>query len=230
MLLDRGPALAPLPPSALRSRLLRQAIGDAVQPAAHRFGATQRSRFAAEDEKDGLKSILGVVGIVQDTLTDAQHHRSMPPHQRRESVLIAPGGEALDQFAVRQAFRPRGGREGTKILPQQMGRFARHDRTSSAGRWIALFSYCPKGWGAADFFSAGGSSGWGETMPVLPSRERRGGGTGRPTAHRIGSVSGPGGSGRRGLFGPEHRVPLRATGRIVQDHAACQTSPLRIKS
>jgi hypothetical protein len=105
-----------------------------VEPAAHRVGALQGSRFATKNEKDSLKRILGGVGIVQDALADAQHHRPMSPHQRREGVLIAPGGEALDQLSIRQTIRPRGGRQTAEMFRQQLGRFARHDCTSSAGR------------------------------------------------------------------------------------------------
>jgi hypothetical protein len=143
--LDRGLDLVPPLPGELHPRLERQTKGDAVQEAAHRFDAEQRSGPPAEDKEGRLENVLGVVDIMQDAAADVQHHRPMPPYQGREGVLIAPGGEALEQFAIRQTIRPRGGRECVKMLGQEVSRFVCHDRTSKQEHSIAPFHSAPRG-------------------------------------------------------------------------------------
>src|SRR5262249_57789946 len=64
-----------------------------------------RGRAAEEDEEGGLKSVLGGVGVAQQPATDAQHHRAVPAHQRRERRLVALAGEAAQQLAVAGAVR-----------------------------------------------------------------------------------------------------------------------------
>jgi hypothetical protein len=40
--------------------------------------------------------------IIQNVLTNAQHHRAMPVHQRGKSRLILPADELAQQLAVAQ--------------------------------------------------------------------------------------------------------------------------------
>jgi hypothetical protein len=67
---------------------------------------TSGLRLAGEHEKRGLKSIFGIMPVVQDMPADAEHERPMPPHERLERRRIAPRREMLEELIVRQMFRP----------------------------------------------------------------------------------------------------------------------------
>jgi len=47
--------------------------------------------------------------IVQNAPANTQHHRAVPPHQRRKGIFIALTTEALDQRSIRQVVNARGG-------------------------------------------------------------------------------------------------------------------------
>jgi hypothetical protein len=79
--------------------------GDTMKPARDGIGLADRLGPAGEDEERGLKGVLGVVRIAKDLLADAQHHWSVPFHQRREGRLISTvprRQETLDELAVGQ--------------------------------------------------------------------------------------------------------------------------------
>src|SRR5438132_1308122 len=78
----------------------RDAEGHAAQPAGQRLAAADRNRLAGQHQEGRLKGVLGQVVIRQDAATDAEHERPVPPHQRRERLGVAAGGEALEQPAV----------------------------------------------------------------------------------------------------------------------------------
>ena len=60
---------------------------DPEEPARDRTAPTDRPGPVGQDEKHGLKGILGLVRIVENALTDAAHHRPMPGHQLLEGRL-----------------------------------------------------------------------------------------------------------------------------------------------
>jgi hypothetical protein len=60
-----------------------------------------QGRGTAEEDKEGrLEGVLDVVGVVEQSATHSQHHRPMTAHQRCERLLLAPGREPCQQFAV----------------------------------------------------------------------------------------------------------------------------------
>ncbi len=78
----------------------RDPKGHAVQPARQRVAPPDRSGRPGQDEERGLESVLGLVMIAQDRLTDPTDHGPVPFHQRRERQLVSPGCEHLQQVPV----------------------------------------------------------------------------------------------------------------------------------
>ncbi len=64
-------------------------MGDAMQPAAQGVGDVQRAGLAGQDEERGLKGILGVVLVAQDSKARGCDHRAMSRHQAREGRSVA---------------------------------------------------------------------------------------------------------------------------------------------
>ena len=67
-----------------------------MQPGTQPLGLPQRIGLAGQHEERRLESVLGVVGIAEHSLTDAQHHRPMPRHQRGEGPFGLLGPVARD--------------------------------------------------------------------------------------------------------------------------------------
>ncbi len=79
-------------------RLGRDPQRDAVQPAPDRLAAADRTSLTGQDQERRLRCILGVVLVVEYLPADAQDHRSVAIHQRREgclSRLVPLLGESL---------------------------------------------------------------------------------------------------------------------------------------
>jgi hypothetical protein len=81
-----------------------------VQPGTERFGHPQGLGLLDQDRKRGLDRILHVVRIRQAGPADPPDQRQVPLEQRGERQLgdfACPGGEKLEQLAVRQpSHRP----------------------------------------------------------------------------------------------------------------------------
>jgi hypothetical protein len=91
----RGP-----PTLAPGQGLARQAVGDAVQPAADRLAASDRRGLARQDQEGGLEGVLGIVGVAEDAAADAEHHRPVAADEGLERRFVARHGEALEQVGV----------------------------------------------------------------------------------------------------------------------------------
>ena len=76
---------------------------DVIQPAAQHDAAADRAGLLDQDQEGGLEGVLGVVGVAQDAVADAQDHRSVPRHQRLEGRGIAPMDEPLEELGVGKA-------------------------------------------------------------------------------------------------------------------------------
>src|SRR5262249_7874232 len=87
-----------------------------------------RVRLPDEDEEGGLEGVLGGVPVAQDAAADAQHHRAVAAHQRRERGRLAPRHETNEQLAVAQA-RPAAPQHG----PAQVLDDGRHAIRPPAG-------------------------------------------------------------------------------------------------
>ncbi len=88
------------PPQRRRFRLQRRAVRDAVEPVAEQFRLTQRPRLADEQEKCGLKGVLGIVAVAQDAPAHAEDHRPVALQQRGKRRLVAALDELLQQTDV----------------------------------------------------------------------------------------------------------------------------------
>ena len=64
-------------------------------------------RLVGQDEESRLEGILGVVAMTQHAVADAQNHRTMPAHQRRERRLFASTNKPLQQFSIGQGVERR---------------------------------------------------------------------------------------------------------------------------
>ena len=82
------PALAGQPGPGLAGG----AKGDPVQPVAQQVGIADRRGPAGQHQEDGLEGVFGVLAIDQKLPADAEHHRTVPSHQRGERILA--GGVA----------------------------------------------------------------------------------------------------------------------------------------
>ncbi len=99
------------PPPCVAIGADRRAIGDPVQPRAHRVPHPERTAPTRQDEKRRLERVLGLILVVQDRPTGAQNHRAVPFEQGCECELgrrLVPRRELLQQLTIRQAGgRPR---------------------------------------------------------------------------------------------------------------------------
>ncbi len=80
-------------------------VGNAIKPIADRARRVKSGSLANQDQKSDLKSILGIVRIVQEAAANAEDHRPMPANQRLEGRLIALVNVALEQIGVRYPRR-----------------------------------------------------------------------------------------------------------------------------
>ena len=62
-------------------------MGDSVEPGTKELGLTDPARLAGQDHKRGLERVFGVVGVMEQALTDAEDERSMPHDQGCEGQL-----------------------------------------------------------------------------------------------------------------------------------------------
>jgi hypothetical protein len=115
--------LTPPPLRRSRPQSHRRLPGHAVEPVGDGLSRHVRC-LADEDEKRGLKRILGVV-VVQEAAADAPHHPGVLPHQSGKGVLVPASHEAAQEFAIGQtaATRPE---IGQKVLDDPVQRAGRH--------------------------------------------------------------------------------------------------------
>ena len=74
--------------------------GDAVEPRRRPLRGPHRVGLLRQNNERRLKRIFRGVGIAQDALADAAHHRPVPPDKRTERFLVALLPVTQQQFAV----------------------------------------------------------------------------------------------------------------------------------
>jgi hypothetical protein len=90
---------------------------DGIEPTPQSALTVQGAGLPREGKKGRLKRVLGVLGLAQHTLTDAQDHRPVPPNERCKGLLVAHAAELLQEFSVRQ-FPGRSLSDVAEKLPQ----------------------------------------------------------------------------------------------------------------
>lgn len=93
-----------------------------MKPASERIAPANRAGPAGQDEKNGLKGILGVGRTRQHPPANAQDHRPVAANQDRERILAirtGKGEKPLDELGVGQAAE-RPDREQGLDLPERL--------------------------------------------------------------------------------------------------------------
>jgi hypothetical protein len=110
----------------------RDPMGDSIEPAAERAIEAHRPRLAHQDQKSGLKGVLGLVGVAKYAAADSPYHRAVAIHERLKRQLRGSCGvngfdalvrEALEELAVGESCRGSLGKDGPKV-PQRGGGFS----------------------------------------------------------------------------------------------------------
>src|SRR5690349_8862774 len=91
-----------------------------------------RRCLAQQHQKGGLKSVLSIMAIAQDTATNTEHHRAVPAHQGREGGFLALDQKSIEQLAVCQTVRIVEEHAPVKV-PEQAVRGSRRHKVQSVG-------------------------------------------------------------------------------------------------
>jgi hypothetical protein len=81
------------------------AISDAIEPISQGRWIADRPGFLQEDEKRRLKSIVGLVGILEEAAANTQHHRAVPFQKRGEGSLVFAADEKVQEVRVGGGIR-----------------------------------------------------------------------------------------------------------------------------
>ncbi len=88
------------PASGCRARLKRRLTGHAVQPVGEHLARRHRGGLADEDQKGGLKGVLGVLGVAQPAPAHAPDKGGVTAHQGRKRRPVLLLQEAREQLAI----------------------------------------------------------------------------------------------------------------------------------
>jgi hypothetical protein len=80
-------------------------MSNPVQPAGQRMSLADRAAVSCQHQKRGLKSVLGVLLVLQNAAARSQYHRAVPINQLGKRRLIAPGDESIQQLVVSEPPR-----------------------------------------------------------------------------------------------------------------------------
>ncbi len=81
---------------------------------ADRFAPHDGVGASSQDKKRRLKHVLRILRVVQDPPRNAQHHRTMTPHQRGKRRLVARRDKLRQQLRIGQPL------QGRLKLPQNL--------------------------------------------------------------------------------------------------------------
>jgi hypothetical protein len=97
-------------------RLLSCSVGYPIKPVAKQLGSTKSGPAAYENHKRRLERVLGILLMVQDPTTHAEHHRTVAANQLGKRLRILAAGKVLEQVTVTfLSFRA-----GAQRLPWQL--------------------------------------------------------------------------------------------------------------
>jgi hypothetical protein len=91
-------------------------VGDPEKPIADHLTGNNGSRLTDEDEEGGLKSVFGVMVMVEDTTAHAPDHRAVPANKGGEGCFVPLLDEAPQELAIGQSTAVLEQRCPTKVL------------------------------------------------------------------------------------------------------------------
>jgi hypothetical protein len=142
----------PSPRGAL-SGILGRTECNPVQPACQALAADYGCSFACQNQKGCLKSILGIVGVIQYTPADSHNHGAVAIDQDRErqlSGLIPATDELVEQTTIVEVPYRTETKEGSQVLDGFLRCSALHQPLPRSSRRL-----CYSGgrvWSASIFF------------------------------------------------------------------------------
>lgn len=99
-------------------RLARRSMSDAIEPITDLFARANHGGTSREHQEYCLKGVLRKVPVADHAPADAEYHRPMPPHQRRERRLIAHPDEFAKQLPIGQRAAVAGHGDPAKVGKQ----------------------------------------------------------------------------------------------------------------
>jgi hypothetical protein len=97
-----GPPFSFAASSAVGFDLKRDPARHAMEPTAERIVDPECPGLAGQEQKGGLKRIVGVIGVSEDAAANGHDHRTMPLYECFESQLIALTGILLQERDIGQ--------------------------------------------------------------------------------------------------------------------------------
>ncbi len=79
-------------------------VSDGVQPAGQRTGAAEETGAPVKHQEGGLKSVLGVLAMLQDTPAHPKNHGAVPLDQQGKCSLVAVAQELLEKLTIADVF------------------------------------------------------------------------------------------------------------------------------
>ncbi len=139
--LDRHFCLRPAPfaqppPGRIEPRPCGDPRGDPIQPARDRIGPPDRTRLPRQHQEHGLRGILGVVTIAQDSPADVEHHGPVPLNQHGEcrlGLLDRAVPKPVQQGTIGQPRRRPGTEQDGNVPENGCRGFACQDPASPVG-------------------------------------------------------------------------------------------------
>ena len=95
-----GTLLATAAPFSCDFGVVCHALGNAIEPAGHRFLFANTSCSFRQQEEGSLKGVFDVLSLLQYSPTNPKHHGSMTAHELAKGSLVLLAGEAFEQFPV----------------------------------------------------------------------------------------------------------------------------------
>lgn len=131
---------------------------NALEPGSQQFMFANRAGLECQDQKRGLKGILGRLLIIQDATADPQDHRTMPVQDSLESPLrdrAASGHEVFQQLPIAKAAERSHLIKGVEVMNERLRWFTYHHRiptTTDHGSFYDIspwggpleYRFCPK--------------------------------------------------------------------------------------
>jgi hypothetical protein len=77
---------------------------------------SQRGRLARQHKEGGLKGILGIGKVWQNTPAYPQDHRTMPAQQRGKGLFVPIAREAVEEFSISDVIETPRLHEPVKII------------------------------------------------------------------------------------------------------------------